>query len=98
MNLLSTDNFKKLPALNMESQNSDPIALVRFFDSLGSWSWYAIEFDGIDVFFGMVLGSEQELGYFSLSEFEQVNKDAGFDRIKTDFEFVPTPISKIKFA
>lgn len=48
---------------------------VKFFAG-GSWSWYALEFDPIDrVFFGLVVGLETELGYFSLAELESVGAE-----------------------
>ena len=33
-----------------------------------TWTWYAIEYDGADLFYGFVDGDEPELGYFRLSE------------------------------
>jgi hypothetical protein len=30
-----------------------------------SWTWYSTEFDGEDLFFGLVVGFETELGYFN---------------------------------
>jgi hypothetical protein len=96
MTLLNSDIKEKLGALYSQEHNPDPAAVVRFFDSLGDWSWYATEFDGEDTFFGVVLGFERELGYFSLSEFEQVNRDAGFERIKRDPDFKPMKLSEIQ--
>jgi hypothetical protein len=95
MVLLTKDVESKLPALYSQEHNPEPMALVRFYDSLGDWSWYASEYDGKDLFFGLVLGFERELGYFSLSEFEQVNRDAGYERIKRDPDFKPTKLSEI---
>lgn len=95
MVLLTKEVESKLPALYSQEQNPDPLALVRFFDTFGDWSWYATEYDGKDLFFGVVIGFERELGYFSLSEFEQVNRDAGCERIKRDPDFKPTKLSAI---
>ena len=96
MELLTKNLRDELPELYSQENNPAPIAIVRFIDTLGSWSWYAVEFDGENTFFGLVLGFERELGYFSLSEFEEVNQAAGFSRIQRDKDFVPTPISKIE--
>ncbi|MGD9683525.1 MAG: DUF2958 domain-containing protein [Candidatus Obscuribacterales bacterium] len=96
MALLTRKDRQDLPPLYSQENTEDPIARIRFMDILGSWSWYAIEFDGEDLFFGLVLGFERELGYFALSELEQVNRAAGFTRIERDSGFQPTKISEIK--
>jgi len=96
MALLTKDIKEQLAPLYFQENNPDPVAVVRFFDSLGNWSWYATEFDGSDLFFGVVLGFERELGYFSLAEFEQVNCDAGYERIKRDSDFEPIKVSQIQ--
>lgn len=98
MNINKKENLRTLPALHSQSENPDPVASARFFDSLSFWCWYAIEFDGNDTFFGLVCGFESELGQFHLSEFAEINRDSGFDRIKLDDKFVPTPINKISKA
>jgi len=95
MSLLTKEIELRLPALYSQEDNPDPSAIVRFYDTLGDWSWYATEFDGTSLFFGVVLGFERELGYFSLAEFEQVNRDAGYDRIRRDPNFKPTRVSVI---
>lgn len=96
MTLLAKDIQSILPPLYSQNRNADPLVFVRFFDCLGDWSWYAAEFDGTNLFFGVVLGLEREVGYFSLTEFEEVNRSAGFERIKHDPDFEPAPISEIR--
>jgi len=58
------------------------------------WHWYPVEFDGKDLFFGLVIGFERELGYFSLAELESVKVLAGFG-VMRDESFVPVPVSTI---
>jgi len=96
MALLTEEIKKSLPALYSQEENKAPLARARFIDSLGDWSWYAIEFDGDNLFFGLVLGFERELGYFTLSEFEEVNQKAGFDRIQLDPDFTPVSVHEIQ--
>lgn len=93
---LLTKDLQKLPPLYSQEHTPDPLALVRFYDTLGNWSWYGIEFDGKNLFFGLVFGLERELGYFSLEEFEAVNSESGFPRIKQDLTFTAKPISEIR--
>lgn len=44
------------------------------FVSDAGWKWYPVEFDPDDhLFFGLVEGWEEEWGYFSLDELEEVH-------------------------
>lgn len=95
---LMTDQIKKaLPELGSTQNQKDPIVQAKFFDPMGSWSWYAIEFDGEDQFFGLVDGFEKEIGYFSLAELESVKlPDGKTNRIERDMYFKPQPLSQLK--
>ena len=95
MRLLTQADRKRLPPLYTTENDRDPIAQVKFFDPCGSWSWYATEFDGEDLFFGLVDGSDRELGYFRLSELAGVKGPFGIG-IERDTSFDPTPLSKLK--
>lgn len=93
--LLSEKDRKRLPPLYSQESNRDPKAVVHFFDVFSKWNWYAIEFDGEDIFFGLVLGLDKELGYFSLSEMKEVNRTALRNYIVKDTEFKPLSVSEI---
>ena len=61
--LLTEQLRKKLPKLyECEEQGLNALALVKFFTPDSNWTWYASEFDGEDIFFGLVSGLEVELG------------------------------------
>ena len=45
--------------------------------------------------FGLVKGFCSELGYFSLEEFEQMNRRARFQVIERDIAFEPCELSKV---
>lgn len=69
MMLLTKANRKALPALYSQEKVRNPKVPVKFFTPDSQWTWYAIEFDGSDIFFGIVQnGPTIEAGYFSLSE------------------------------
>lgn len=97
MMLLTKANLKALPPLYTNEHVADPIAVVKFFTPWSNWTWYATEFDGTDLFFGLVDGHEEELGYFSLSELKSVKGPWGL-RIERDRHFEPTPLSKLRRA
>jgi hypothetical protein len=68
---------------------------VKLFTPDGQWTWYGIEFDGKDIFFGYVKGFEAELGYFSLKELEGVRGHLGLP-VERDKWFKPTKLSEVK--
>lgn len=76
--LLDEASREKLPPLYAnEALGLEALALVKFFTPDSDWTWYASEFDAEDIFFGLVSGFEVELGYFSLSELEEVRGPFG---------------------
>ena len=95
MKLLTKANRKSLPPLYSQENVADPIAQVKFFDPCSQWTWFATEFDGTDTFFGLVIGHETELGYFSLAELQRVRNRFGLG-IERDMWFTPTPLSKLR--
>lgn len=76
--LLPPEIRKAMPALkSTEALGMDAPIIVKFFTPTSNWTWYATEFDGDDMFFGLVDGFEKELGYFSLRELESVRGPYG---------------------
>jgi hypothetical protein len=95
MKLLTQETRRKLPELYATQDEKDPVAQVKFFSPWSGWTWYATEFDGKDLFFGLVEGFETEWGYFSLSELESVRGPGGVPAIERDLYFDPTPMSQL---
>ena len=81
-NLLPEILKERMPVLYSQEQERDPLVVAKYFDPVGSWTWYATEGSPVDedgyydtnqpkvdyLFFGLVVGFEKELGYFSLHE------------------------------
>ena len=93
--LLTRQQLTKLPALYSQENNEDPMVICKFFTSWTSWTWYGIEFDGKDLFFGYVAGDFPELGYFSLSELKDLKGPMGLS-IQRDMYFKMCRLSKIR--
>jgi len=55
-----------------EKKGLNALAQVKFFTPDAQWTWYASEYDGDDIFFGLVSGLELEFGYFSLKELQEI--------------------------
>lgn len=94
MKLLTQELRRKLPPLHSQEHVEDPVAIVKFFHPLSGWTWYATEFDGEDVFFGLIIGYEREPGYFSLSELEGIGRDGKTLPIERDLYWEPKPLSR----
>ena len=82
------------PTRSNESLGLDALAQAKFYAPDGDWIWYASEFDGQDVFFGLVSGFEVELGYFLLSELEEVRGPMGL-QIERDTHFEPRKLREL---
>ena len=61
----------------------------------GHWNWYAMEFDGEDIFYGFVEGTFPEFGEFSLSELKEVRGALGLP-IERDKFFKPCRWSELE--
>jgi hypothetical protein len=92
MELLDGETRAVLPQLYAnERKGLEAVAPIKFFTPDSNWIWYPTEFDGDDVFFGLVDGFEMELGYFSLSELESVRGSLGLP-IERDLYFEPVSL------
>ena len=95
MKLLTQEIRKKLPPLySQDGKGGKAIAQVKYFTPSSSWTWYGVEFDGQDTFFGLVDGHCKELGYFSLSELESVRGPMGLP-IERDLYWQPKTLEEI---
>lgn len=95
MKLMTKAIEKKLPKLYSQENVKDPLVEVKFFCPWNQWTWFGVEYDGEDTFFGYVVGFEKELGYFSLSELKSMKGPWGLG-IERDLYFNPKPLSEIK--
>jgi Protein of unknown function (DUF2958) len=94
MELLTDEIRRSLPPLYSTEPEEQPMAQAKFFAPWSNWTWYAVEFDGQDTFFGLVHGFETEFGYFSLVELESATGPGGL-QIERDLYFKPTPVSEL---
>jgi len=97
MQLLTEDIAKCLPPLYChEGQGENAIAVVKFFTPWARWTWYASEYDPDQrLFFGIVVGQERELGYFSLDELETIEGPGGL-HIERDLYWTPRPLRECR--
>lgn len=84
---------QSLPQLSSTQNDPDPVIRLKFFHPASRWTWYVLEFDGEDLFFGVVDGFEREFGYFSLAELGSVC--VGGVGIERDLYFNPCRVSQL---
>lgn len=95
MKLLTQAILRQLPPLgSQEEKKLDAVAVVKFFIPDAGWTWWATEFDGKDLFFGLVHGMEEELGYFRLSELKQIRGVGGLP-VERDLYFKPRKLREL---
>jgi hypothetical protein len=95
MELIPQELRATIPKLYETEDQKDPIAYVKLF--LDGWTWYITEFS-IDenICFGYVVSPfGSELGYFSLSEIQEVKGSLGIG-VERDLHFKPQPLSQLK--
>ncbi|GAI86723.1 unnamed protein product [marine sediment metagenome] len=96
MKLMTKEILNKIPKLYEQDKLGDnAVVHVKFFYPWSNWTWYATEFDGKDIFFGLVDGHEIELGYFSLNELKSVKGPHGLG-IERDLYFGTKTLKEIK--
>src|SRR5688572_8145828 len=112
-NLLPEILKERMPPLYSQEHERDPMVACKFFDPVGSWTWYATEGSPVDedgyydtdkpkvdyLFFGLVVGFEPELGYFSLHELQTAKEGLRELRalpIERDVWFTPSRLSEMK--
>ena len=99
MNLLSKEVEAKLPPLgDQDGLGYDALAHVKLFTPDSNWTWYATEYDPEQrLFFGLVIGFEQELGYFTLDELEAARGPLGLP-IERELHFEPKPLKDCDYV
>ncbi len=94
MKLLTKELLKRLPPLGSQEDVEDPLLICKFFYPDFDWTWYPMEFDGKDTFYGLVCGVEKEVEYFSLSELLSTRGKLGLP-IERDRYFEPCRLSEV---
>ena len=97
MQLLPPELRSSLPPLYSQEHAKDPVVHAKFFTPDSSWTWFVTEGgpEGEDfLFFGYVVGLEEEWGYFALSELQAVRGPLGL-AVERDLEFDPGPFAEV---
>ena len=94
--LMTEEIAKTVPRLYGQDGAEDPTVYAHYFSCVNGWDWWLLEFDGTDEAFGLVEGYDDELGYFSIKEMEELNRQMGFAAVERDEHFSPKPLSAVR--
>jgi len=96
MKLITKAIAKKAQAQFSKGSDMHQLVVAKFFDPCGSWTWYLMnqDPDDPDYLWGIVKGSEIEVGSFSLSELSTVKGALGIG-MERDMWFTPKPAKEI---
>lgn len=105
MKLLTKKIIKALPSLYSTDNVplEEKVVICKFFTPDNHWTWLVLEGQPNDeddgksgdyLFFGMVHGFEKELGYFSLSELQQIRGHLGLP-VERDLSVFKVPYKKL---
>ena len=97
MKLLTPELVAQLPPLYSQEKAESPNVICKFFCPWSNWTWFVTEGnaeEGDFLFFGYVIGMEEEWGYFALSELEEVRGPGGLT-IERDLHFKTGPFSEV---
>ena len=94
--LMTREIAKTAPRLYEQDGAEDPTVYAHYFSCVSGWDWWLLEFDGTDEAFGLVEGYDDELGYFSIKEMEELNRQMGFAAVERDEHVSPKPLSAVR--
>ena len=95
--LLPNTLLSEIPDLYASENETDPLVRAKLFLCDSNWTWFIIEVsesDG-DTCFGLVVGLEVELGYFSLAELSTVRGALNL-KVERDLYFEAKPLSEVR--
>lgn len=86
-----------IPALYAQENVKDPTVYAHIFSCVTNYDFYCTEYDPAEKLgFGFVRFLEDEYGYVSLAELQQVNESKNFEIFEFDCHFTPAPLSTFK--
>jgi len=98
MQLLPDELRQQIPKLYSQEtvKTADKIVYAKYFFPAADWTWFVTEGEdeGDDfVFFGFVKGFEEEWGYFTLNELQNINIQ--LLKVERDLHFKPGKFSDV---
>lgn len=91
MKLITKELEQRFAEVGQQNLNENPLVIAKFFDPVGSATWYATEYDKeTTICYGYVTGLQyDEWGSFSITELEAIQRPFGLG-IERDISFEET--------
>lgn len=97
--MVEMNDIPRLYETDDGSEIGEKMIYAHFFSPLNNFDWFVFEYEPeTKTCFGFAnLNNPDfaELGYFTLDEFEEINKSYGFDMIVKDLHFKTGKVSEI---
>lgn len=97
MELMTLELKERFEIIGQQSEDLNPIIIAKFFDPLGTGTWYVSEYElETNICLGCVTGLDHnEWGYFSLTELEAIERPLGM-KIERDIYFTEARFKDLK--
>ena len=98
MQLMTDAIAKTIPHIyEQDGKGDDAIVYVHWFSPYSGWDWYCTEYDPDEgLCFGLVKGIADELGYWTVADLEEGNRNYGFQLIERDLWWNPCKLSDVR--
>ena len=98
--LMTEELAGTIPPLYANEKAADQgavVARVKLFSPYNRWTWYITEWDPESgLCFGLILGFENELGYFDLTELAEVTVFGTVPAVERDMGWKPETLGQIR--
>lgn len=97
MKLITPELEKRFAEIGNQSENENPRVIAKFFDPVGSATWYATNYNtDTKICYGYVTGlAYDEWGTFSIDELERIKRPFGLG-IERDVYFKEIPFNELR--
>lgn len=98
MKLITPELEKRFAEVGYQEDAKDPLVIAKFFFPISKATWWAIAYyPDENICFGYVTGMfEDEYGYFSIQELEEIKLTVLGIRIERDIHFTECRMSEVK--
>jgi len=82
-NLLTSELLSRFAELGPQDE-PNPLIVTKFFTPWSRWTWFAFSYNPENgIFFGLIKGTETELGYFAMEDLRELRGPIGL-RVERD--------------
>ena len=95
MELLTQEDKRQVPRLEMTMGSLDPMVRVLFHMPMLDWTWYVIEYNGKNEVFALEERERTKWGFYNLDELQDLRGPFGL-RVQRAQKYLPMPLSQAR--